>query len=158
MSKRGQLLRFLMLVEKRAWSMLLLTVSTRLPIFETTQKIVEIPTVQELVICSGNFLKSRLWSGSTTNSQVMTCGVDGFHVNSNSSCVSGCFPARCTACLVVGVCHTPVSARLLTHPDDSSTSAFFATQNIRTSHQSADSHFNEQLYSSGGPHPRNANA
>ena len=89
---------------------------------ETTQNIVDIPTVQELAICLGNFLKSRLWLGSTPDSQVVTCGAE-FHVNSNSSCVSAYFPARCTACPAVSVCHTLVSARLLTHPDDSSTSA-----------------------------------
>ena len=70
-----------------------------------------------------NFLKSILWSASTPKSQAVTCGVE-FHVNSNSSCVSACFPVRCTACLVVSVCHSLVSgARLLTDPDVSSTSA-----------------------------------
>ena len=54
---------------------------------ETTQNIVEIPAVRELVICHGNCLKSSLWSGSTLNSQVVTCRVE-FHANSNSSCVS----------------------------------------------------------------------
>ena len=149
MSKRGQLLRFLMLVEKRALSMFLLTVSTLLPISEpgeATQNIVDMPTVQELAICLGNFLTSRLWPGSTPNSQVLTCGAE-FHVNSNSSCVSAYFLARCTACPAVSVCHTLVSARLLTHPDDSSISALSQLKkNICTSHQSAVSHFNDKLY------------
>ena len=105
-SKRGELLRFLMLAEERALSMLLLTVS---------QKIVEVPTVQELVIGSGNNLKFRLWSGSTPNWQVATVGAE-FHVNSHSSCVSAYFHASCTECPFVSVCHTRVSARLLTHP------------------------------------------
>ena len=74
------------------------------------------------MFCFGNFLKSKLWSESTPYSQVVTCEVE-FHVNSNSSCASAYFPARCTTCPVVWVCHTPLSARLLTHPDDSSTSA-----------------------------------
>ena len=104
MSKRGQLFIFLMLVEKRTLSMLL---STRLPMLsQTRQNIVEIPAVQ-------NCLKSSLWSGSTSNSQVVTCGVE-FHANSNSSCVSAYFPARCTARPVACVCHTRVSARLST--------------------------------------------
>ena len=58
-----------MLVEKRALSMLLLTVPTRLLVLSQArrhQNIVEVPTVQELVICFGNFLKFRLWSGIYT--------------------------------------------------------------------------------------------
>ena len=110
MSKRGQLLRFLILVEKGALSMLLLTDSTRLATFEpgeTTQNIVEIPTVQELLICFGNFLKSRFWSGSTPNSQVVICGVE-FHVNSNSSCVSTYFPATRPLQLFRNSKHLPI--------------------------------------------------
>ena len=38
MSTRGQLLRLLMLVEKRVWSILLLTVSLRLPILSQTRR------------------------------------------------------------------------------------------------------------------------
>ena len=105
---------------------MLLTFSTRPPDLkpgETTQNIVEIPTVQELVICFGNFQKSKLWSGSTTNSQVATCGVE-FHVHTNASCFSAYFPARCTASVVSCVCQTLVSARLLTYLEDSSTSTF----------------------------------
>ena len=100
---------------------------------ETTQNIVEIPTVQDLVICFGNFLSSKLWSGSTPISQVVTRGVE-FHVNSKSSGVSAYFPARCTACPVVSVCHTLVSAGLLTHPDDSSNSVLSQLKNICKSH------------------------
>ena len=144
MSKRAQLSRFLMLVEKRALAMLLLTVSTRLPMLSQARRH---RTSWKSQLCKSGcsvletFLKSRLWSGSTQNSQVVTCEVE-FHVNSNLSCVSVYFRARYTACPVVGVGHTPVSARLLTHPDVSSTSALSQLQHICKSHQSADSHFN----------------
>ena len=70
-----------------------------------------------------------MWSGSTPNSRVVTLEVE-VHVNIHSFCVSAYFPARGTACPVVSVCHTPVSARLLTHPDDSSTTALSHLQTV----------------------------
>ena len=41
------------------------------------------------------------------------------------------------------------NARMLTHPDDSFSSAFSRLKNIFTSHQAAYSHFNEKLYMVG---------
>ena len=79
MSKRWQLLRFSLLVEKRVLLMKLLTVSTRLPVFdqgETTQNMVVISAMQEQAICCGYILRFRLWSGSTPKSQVVTCEVE----------------------------------------------------------------------------------
>ena len=64
----------------------------------------EIPTLRELVICVGKTLNFILWSGSTPVSQVVPCGVSAY------------FPASCTACAVVSVCHTLDSAHLFTHP------------------------------------------
>ena len=79
---------------------------------ETTQSIVEIPTVQEEIPeiqVVGRFPRFRWWQGSKPNSQVRACGEE-FHVNCNSLCFSALFPARCTDCP-------------LTHLDDSSSSA-----------------------------------
>ena len=59
---------------------------------ETTQNIVEIPTMQELVICFfWKLLEVQVVE------RIHTFGVE-FHLSSNSSCVSAYFPARCTAC------------------------------------------------------------
>ena len=123
MSKRGQLSRFLMLVEKCVLPVLLLTVSTRLRIVsqgKTTQNIVEIPTVQERVISFGYIPRLRLWNGSTQfagrdlwsrvscEQQIILC-----------FCVLPCTLHSLSRCQCLS--HSD-SARLLTHPDDSSTS------------------------------------
>ena len=79
---------------------------------------------------TGNSPSFRLWQCSTPNSQVRTCGEE-FHVSSTSSCSSlRISPARwhsLSSCRGYVFFH---SARILTHPDDSSASASFATQNI----------------------------
>ena len=97
MSKRGQLQRLLMLFESLVDAAVHgFNTSPDFEPGETKQNIVEIETVRELVFCFfsfGTVLRFRLWSGSTPNSQVVTCGVE-FHVNSNSSCVSAYFPAQ----------------------------------------------------------------
>ena len=75
MRNRRQLLRFLMLVEKRALLMQPSTVfnaSSIRAMRDNTEHRGK-PIVQEVVICFGNFLRSRQWSGSTPNSLVETC-------------------------------------------------------------------------------------
>ena len=75
------------------------------------QNIVEIPNVQELVICFGNFLTF----GSTPNSQVFLRAAMRLVFLRTSLHVAQLVP--------LSVCVTLDSARLLTRPDDSSTSA-----------------------------------
>ena len=110
-----------MLVEKRVPPVLLLTVSTRLQ-DETTQNNMEIPTVQERVICFGNIPRFKLWSGST-----QFAGRDQWSRGSREKqAIRHVF--LCTSLHVAQLdplsvfVTLPDSARLLTTPDDSSAS------------------------------------
>ena len=110
-----------MLVEKRVPPVLLLTVSTRLQ-GETTQNNMEIPTVQERVICFGNIPRFKLWSGST-----QFAGRDQWSRGSREKQAIHHVFLRTSLHVaqllpLFSVCHTLDSARLLTTPDDSSTS------------------------------------
>ena len=113
-----------MLVEKRVLSILLLTVSSRLPILSQTRRqrtwwnpnfartgdpFWKHPEVQVVERIHTLFASGDLWSRVSSEQQLIWC-----------FCVP---PARCTACAGVSVRYTIDSTRLLTHPDDSSPSA-----------------------------------
>ena len=67
-------------------------------------------------------------------------------MNNNSSCSSLRISLHVAQLVQLSVLDSVDSARILTHPDDSSSSALSRLKNICTFHQSEDSQFNQKLY------------